>query len=128
MVKHNWLTSLCSVLGWIYFFSWSIACYLQPIVNYKRKCVIGMSFDYMGIYNFTGFLCYSIYTISTFIHSNGTSNANNPIAINDMAFACHALLLTTIVCIQICIYERGPQKQAIYALVFGSVCWVIAIY
>eukprot|EP01083_Nonionella_stella_P043504 117370_1 len=128
MAEHNWLTILCSILGWIYFFAWSLALYPQLIMNYRRKCVIGMSFDYRGIYNFTGFLFYSIYTIAMFIHANGTSNTHNPIAINDIAFACHALLLTTIGCIQICIYDRGTQKPSIFAIILGSLCWVIAIY
>ena len=115
-------------MGWVYFFAWSISFYPQTIVNYKRKCVIGMSFDYMGIYNFTGFLFYSIYTIATFCHDDGIYNKNNPIAINDIAFAVHALILTTICCIQIFIYDRGTQKPSLFAICLGCCCWIIAIY
>eukprot|EP01084_Bolivina_argentea_P319478 554141_1 len=128
MEKYEWLTILCSILGWIYFFAWSISFYPQAIINYQRKCVVGMSFDYMGIYNFTGFLFYTIYTIATFIHKNGISNKDNPIAINDIAFAVHALLLTIICCIQILIYDRGTQKPSLFAIIIGSTCWLIAIY
>eukprot|EP01084_Bolivina_argentea_P082230 148890_1 len=128
MEKHHWVTVFCDILGWIYFFAWSISFYPQTIVNFKRKCVIGMSFDYMGIYNFTGFLAYSVYTIATFIHNNGTSNKDNPIAINDIAFATHALLLTAICCIQIIFYDRGTQKPSLFAVGLGSACWILAIY
>lgn len=87
-----------------------------------------MSFDYMGIYNFTGFLFYSIYTVATFMHFGGTANKNNPVAINDIAFATHALLLTVVCCIQIVIYDRGTQKPSVFAICVGSLCWIIAIY
>ena len=128
MEKYEWLTVLCSVLGWIYFFAWSISFYPQTIVNFKRKCVIGMSFDYMGIYNFTGFLFYSAYSIATFVHYHGTANAHNPIAVNDIAFATHALLLTSVCCVQILIYDRGTQKPSVFAVCLGALCWIIAIY
>ena len=82
----------------------------------------------MAIYNFTGFLFYSVYTIATFAHHHGLENKNNPIAINDIAFAVHALLLTTICCFQIIIYDRGHQKPSLFALILGFVCWLIAIY
>eukprot|EP00483_Globobulimina_turgida_P012882 UN12906 len=128
MERHAWLTVLCSVLGWVYFFAWSISFYPQTIVNFKRKCVIGMSFDYMGIYNFTGFLFYSLYSIATFIHHNGTSNEDNPVAINDIAFATHALLMSTVCCIQIIIFDRGEQKPSTFAIILGSALWLLAIY
>ena len=128
MEKHAWLSAFCAIIGWIYFFAWSISFYPQTIVNFQRKCVIGMSFDYMAIYNFTGFLFYSLYSIALFAHNDGLGNKNNPIAINDIAFAVHALLLTSICVFQIIIYERGNQKPSAFAIMFGSVLWLLAIY
>eukprot|EP00483_Globobulimina_turgida_P002212 UN02214 len=128
MEKHLWLAVLCDALGWVYFIAWSISMYPQIIVNFKRKCVIGMSFDFIGLYNFTGFLSYSIYTITTFIHYKATSSSDNPVAINDIAFATHAFLLTTIACIQICIYDRGSQKPSLFCIGLTFTLWVLAIY
>mmetsp|Transcript_28633 Transcript_28633/g.35093 ORF Transcript_28633/g.35093 Transcript_28633/m.35093 type:complete len:288 (+) Transcript_28633:25-888(+) len=125
--KHHWLTILCDIIGWIYFTAWTISFYPQTIINFRRKCVIGLSFDYQ-LYNFTGFLCYSIYTISTFIHNNGINNNDNPIAINDIAFAVHAFILTVITCIQILIYERGDQKLSRFAILYTSGLWLLTIY
>eukprot|EP01084_Bolivina_argentea_P232104 391261_1 len=119
MEKYRWLTILCEGMGWIYFFAWSVSFYPQTIKNFKRKAVIGMSFDYMGIYNFTGFLAYTIYTIATFVDEGGLSNSNNPVRANDIAFAVHALIVTSIICIQILIYDRGKQKPSLFAVVFG---------
>eukprot|EP01084_Bolivina_argentea_P123015 218020_1 len=121
----NYLTVICDILGWSYFISWSIAFYPQIILNYRRKCVIGLSFDYKAIYNFTGYLFYTIYTISTFIHHKGTSNKDNPIAVNDIAFSLHAFILTIICCIQILIYDRGDQKPSQLALYISIILWSI---
>jgi len=128
MEKFAWLTTVCAIIGWIYFFAWSISFYPQTWINYKRKSVTGMSFDYMGIYNFTGFLFYSIYSVATWVHFGGTENLHNPIALNDMAFAIHALLLTVVCCVQILIYDRGNQKPSMFAICVGSLCWIIACY
>lgn len=127
-VKYHWLSVFCDVIGWIYFVAWSISFYPQTILNYRRKCVAGMSFDYMALYNFTGFLFYSIYCIAIFIHKDGTSNPSNPIAINDIAFTTHAFLLTSVKCIQILIYDRAGQKPSMFAMWLTSVLWIVSLY
>jgi cystinosin len=56
------LTVLSQVVGWVYFFAWSISFYPQIYLNWKRKCVTGFSIDF-AMYNFTGFSAYSAYCL-----------------------------------------------------------------
>jgi cystinosin len=50
---------ISAVLGWTYFLAWSISFYPQVILNWRRKSVVGLSFDY-NAYNVIGYLCYSV--------------------------------------------------------------------
>ena len=50
-----------SALGWLYFVSWSVSFYPQAVLNYRRKSVVGMSFDFQTL-NLLGYSCYSMYT------------------------------------------------------------------
>lgn len=54
------LETLSSVVGWIYFFAWSISFYGQLITNYKMKSVEGCKLEFL-VLNFTGFVFYSVY-------------------------------------------------------------------
>lgn len=54
-----WRT-LSSVIGWIYFVAWSVSFYPQVILNYQRKSVKGLSFEYQSL-NLLGFSCYTAY-------------------------------------------------------------------
>ncbi|KAE8699299.1 Cystinosin-like protein [Hibiscus syriacus] len=49
-----------------------------------------------------------------------------PVALNDVAFSIHAVLLTTIMLFQIVIYERGTQKVSKISIGIVSVVWLIA--
>ena len=49
-------------MGWTYFGAWSISFYPQLWMNYRRKSVTGVSFDYI-LYNVIGFACYSAYNV-----------------------------------------------------------------
>eukprot|EP01083_Nonionella_stella_P067960 180101_1 len=42
--------------------------------------------------------------------------------------AVHALILTVFGCVQILIYDRGSQKPSVFAMILGSICWVLALY
>lgn len=49
-----------AVIGWVYFWAWSVSFYPQVYLNYVRKSVVGLSFDY-SVYNILGFACYTVF-------------------------------------------------------------------
>lgn len=76
-LMNDTLTLLSIIVGWIYFVAWSISFYpqvrlftscfthSQVILNWRRKSVVGYSFDYLA-YNVTGFVAYSLFNASMF--------------------------------------------------------------
>ncbi|XP_014732126.1 PREDICTED: cystinosin isoform X2 [Sturnus vulgaris] len=99
------------VIGWIYFLAWSISFYPQLFENWRRKSVVGLSFDFLAL-NLTGFIAYSVFNVGLFwiplikeeflvSYPSGV----NPVAINDVFFSLHAVALSLVAIIQCCIYE-----------------------
>lgn len=109
--KDENLDIIISIVGWMYFFAWSLSFYFQVVLNYQRKSVIGLNFDFLAL-NLLGFSCYSIYNFS-FLFSREVRkdyyqrNAYKriPVEYNDLFFALHAFLLTLITVAQCFIYE-----------------------
>ncbi|XP_062010260.1 cystinosin homolog [Rosa rugosa] len=129
------------VLGWIAFVSWSISFYPQVILNFRRKSVVGLNFDFM-VLNLTKHSSYLIYNATLYFssavqkqyfHKYG-SKQMIPVAANDVAFSTHAVLLTALTLIQIAVYERGNQKLSKISIgivvavwLGGAVCFFIAL-
>eukprot|EP00457_Paulinella_chromatophora_P014024 gb/GEZN01014395.1/.p1 GENE.gb/GEZN01014395.1/~~gb/GEZN01014395.1/.p1 ORF type:complete len:294 (-),score=36.86 gb/GEZN01014395.1/:36-917(-) len=95
-------------LGWGYFIAWSASFYPQAILNARRKSVDGLALEYQ-MYNFAGFLFYTIYNcVGFFMQRKSDYTGSVSVQVNDVAFAVHALVLTTITCLQ-CILYRLPS-------------------
>lgn len=120
------------VIGWLYFVAWSISFYPQAFLNWKRKSVIGLNFDFLA-YNLTGFVAYGLFNIGMFWvhevqreyfakHPGGV----NPVQPNDVFFTLHAILLTTITIFQCFCYERGNQKVSLLSKILLSGTWLFA--
>lgn len=96
-------------------------------LNWKRKSVVGLSFDFEA-YNIIGFVCYSVFNCS-FFWSDSIEDAYkakhdgnaNLVRINDVVFALHAVLLTVITIVQIFIYDRGDQRVSTLCKVLCAV-------
>lgn len=58
-----------SLTGWGYFLAWSISMYPQPISNFLRKSVKGLSFDYLVLFT-AGFAALNVYTLVGFFDEN----------------------------------------------------------
>ncbi|PSS30176.1 Cystinosin like [Actinidia chinensis var. chinensis] len=127
------LEVLSSVLGWIAFAAWSISFYPQVILNFRRKSVVGLNFDFV-VLNLTKHSSYLIYNASLFFSSvvqrqyreKYGFNQIIPVAANDVAFSAHAVLLTAFTLFQIAIYERGNQKVSKTSIAIVSVAWLSA--
>ncbi|XP_055983286.1 cystinosin [Sorex fumeus] len=125
LVIHSHTVSIINqVIGWIYFVAWSVSFYPQVIKNWRRKSVIGLSFDFVAL-NLMGFVAYSVFNIGLlwvpyiqeqFLlqHPNGV----NPVDNNDVFFSLHAMVLTLVVLVQCFIYERGQQRVSRPAICF----------
>ncbi|XP_054802177.1 cystinosin homolog [Prosopis cineraria] len=118
------------LLGWFAFACWSISFYPQVILNFRRKSVVGLNFDF-ALLNLTKHSSYLIYNACVYFSSavqkqyfeEYGSGEMIPVAANDVAFSAHAVLLSAITLFQIMIYERGTQK--ISKLAFGIVSVVL---
>ncbi|XP_045525167.1 cystinosin homolog isoform X2 [Pieris brassicae] len=104
------------IMGWIYFVAWSVSFYPQIYINFKRKSVVGLNFDFLAL-NVMGFTMYSLFNCGLFFskeiqteyfsrHPRGL----NPVQLNDVFFSLHAVFATIITIIQCVIYEREDQR------------------
>ncbi|XP_075147877.1 lysosomal cystine transporter cystinosin isoform X2 [Haematobia irritans] len=104
------------IFGWIYFVAWSVSFYPQIWINFKRKSVVGLNFDFIFL-NIVGFTLYSVFNCGLFWvsgiqdeyferHPRGL----NPVMLNDVVFSLHAMFATSITIYQCFAYERGEQR------------------
>lgn len=109
--KSQVIDVIINIVGWIYFFAWSLSFYFQVVLNYQRKSVVGLNFDFLAL-NLLGFTCYSIYNFALKFSRQVQKDyyvrnhySRIPVEYNDLFFAVHAFLLTSITVIQCLIYE-----------------------
>jgi len=106
-----------NLLGWVYTLAWGVSFYPQLTLNYRRKSVRGLSLDFLAL-NVFGFLCYSASTIGLLLspvvrkeygdrHNGGVPN----VRFNDLIFALHALVLSTLIWLQSFYYKRDVTQR-----------------
>lgn len=100
-----------ATVGWIYFVAWSISFYPQMFINYNRKSVVGLSFDFLAM-NFMGHTLYAIfntclYFVPFFQHEyfKRFPQGVNPVELNDVFFSIHASIITALTVLQCFLYE-----------------------
>lgn len=121
------------VLGWLAFVAWSISFYPQVILNFRRKSVVGLNFDFV-LLNLTKHSSYLIYNAVLYFSSavqkqyleKYGEDQMIPVAANDVAFSIHAVFLTAITLFQIAIYDRGNQKLSKVTVGIVSAVWLSA--
>lgn len=132
----KFLDILSVIIGWGYFFAWSLSFYPQVIENMWRKNVNGLSFDFLT-YNILGHSCYLIYNFSFFFLTSiqdeyyklhGTRDAG--VRFNDVFFSIHAVAITAFTIYQCIIYEKGPKNFVSYPtrFLFGFAIMVIIFF
>lgn len=127
------------VLGWLYFFAWSFSFWPQILLNFRRKKCTGLSLDYQ-VLNWVGFGCYAAFNVTLFWseevkaqYASAHDGKASAVELNDVLFALHALLATTITLFQVAWYRRGtaldlalrPQPRTVVDRVIrvGVVCF-----
>lgn len=122
-------------------FCWSASFYPQPILNWQRRSTQGLAIDFPTT-NVLGFVCYMIYTFS-FLYSPVIRDqyaARHPISpepsvrFNDLAFAIHAVILSTVVYTQFFpaiwgfkVSRHQRASRGVVGVFWGSVASVIII-
>ncbi|KAL7014495.1 hypothetical protein ACKWTF_015965 [Chironomus riparius] len=109
------------IVGWVYFVAWSISFYPQVWINFRRKSVVGLSFDFLAL-NVVGHTSYAIFNCSLFFlkyfqdeYFLRFPHGQNPVELNDVFFSIHASFLTAFTIFQCFIYERGVQRVSYIA-------------
>lgn len=133
-VMHSYSVDIISiVIGWMYFFAWSISFYPQIIENIQRKSVQGLNFDFVA-YNLTGHFCYGVFNVglfwSTVVQSEYFSQHRrgiNPVQLNDVVFSLHATAACLITGLQCFIYESGGQKLSKVCYILLGLMWLFLI-
>lgn len=116
VIKSKSVELISTIVGWIYFVAWSVSFYPQIWDNFKRKSVIGLNFDFVGL-NIVGFTLYGCYNVALFWiesvreeyldrHPRGVI----PVQPNDVFFPLHAVWACAVTIFQCVIYERGSQS------------------
>lgn len=129
----SWYRTLSSIIGYIYFVSWSVSFYPQLITNYEKKSMDGLSTD-ASILAFLNYACYTIYN-AFFFWNEGIrqeykdrhgADAKVTVQSNDVAFSMHALLMNIILISQIT-YYGGYKSRPISWITIGIVGCVLAM-
>ncbi|KAJ8912916.1 hypothetical protein NQ315_017246 [Exocentrus adspersus] len=131
------LDTFSLVIGWLYFVAWSISFYPQIYINWKRKSVVGLNFDFL-VLNIIGFTLYGIFNLGLYFipeiekeYFNRYPRGLNPVQVNDIVFALHAAAATIFTITQCFIYERQEQRVSITARViiglFGAFLFISII-
>ncbi|KAL7232698.1 hypothetical protein ACSBR2_010664 [Camellia fascicularis] len=97
------LEVLSNLLGWSAFVAWSISFYPQIIMNFRRKSVVGLNFDFV-VLNLTKHSSYLIYNASLFFSS----------VVQDQYRQKYGL------------DQRGNQKVSKTCIAIVSVAWLAA--
>ncbi|XP_060528001.1 cystinosin homolog isoform X2 [Cylas formicarius] len=110
------LDTVSTAIGWLYFVAWSVSFYPQIYINWSRKSVVGLNFDFL-VLNIVGFTLYSIFNLGLYYipeikeeYSNRYPRGLNPVQVNDIFFAVHATAASLITIFQCFIYEREGQR------------------
>lgn len=106
---------LSKICGWIYILSWGSAFYPQIYSNFKRKSVVGLSFDYLGL-NLIGYLSFGVFISGLYFvpdlqqeYFERYPRGLIPVKENDVVYNLHGTMAIIFTIFQCVIYERGTQ-------------------
>ncbi|CAH2107042.1 unnamed protein product [Euphydryas editha] len=116
VMHSNAIYVISYIMGWIYFVAWSVSFYPQIYINYKRKSVVGLNFDFLAL-NIMGFTMYSLFNCGLYFskaiqdeYFTRHPRSLNPVQLNDVFFSLHAAFATFITITQCFLYEREDQR------------------
>ncbi|KAF5306126.1 hypothetical protein FQR65_LT07402 [Abscondita terminalis] len=114
------------VVGWIFIISWGSSFYPQLYTNFKRKCVVGLNFDYLAL-NIVGYISFGAFILNLYFNPEVQREYFDkyprgliPVKLNDVVYNLHGWFAIILTVIQCCIYEKGNQKVSTTAKIIIS--------
>ncbi|KFB42341.1 AGAP001628-PA-like protein [Anopheles sinensis] len=131
VAMHQPLIIVSLLIGWTYTACWSTGYYPQIWLNYRRKSVVGLSFDFLYI-NIVGHVCYAVFNAFLYWNSHVENEyyrrhpfGLNPVIGNDIGFAMHAVFGTGFTILQCRMYDTGGNSVSTPAKAIISVYMMI---
>ncbi|EGZ09940.1 hypothetical protein PHYSODRAFT_347818 [Phytophthora sojae] len=122
-----------SIIGWIYFFCWSVSFYPQAILNRQRRSVEGLSLDY-AVLNMLGFARYTVFNVAFYYSESAQQQYmrrhgghRNAVELNDVFFSLHAVVMVNVWLAQCVIYPRGGQTVSKPTILWTGGTVVVAL-
>lgn len=130
--------TISRLIGWLYFVSWSLSFYPQPILNFQRRSTKGTTPAYPTI-NTLGFVAYltsnlALYASPLIRSQYAMRNPMSPeptVRLNDVAFGLHAAISSSVTLSmysrRIWGFKQGPAKvgRSIWAIQAGCLAGVL---
>lgn len=96
--------AISSIIGWTYVLCWTISCYPQPILNYRRKTTRGFSIDF-ALLNVLGLISYAVHNVTLYwaplvreqYARRHPAQPEPTVQLNDIAYAMHGVFITIVV-------------------------------
>uniref|UniRef100_A0AAG5CUB4 Cystinosin n=1 Tax=Anopheles atroparvus TaxID=41427 RepID=A0AAG5CUB4_ANOAO len=119
VAKYQPLIILSMLIGWTYTVCWTIGDYFQAWTSFKRKSVVGLSFDFLHL-NVVGNCCYATFNVLLFWNThieqeyfNRHPFGLNPVIVNDVGYAVHAVFGNIVLIAQCYIYKSDGNVVSI---------------
>ncbi|XP_054791828.1 cystinosin homolog [Prosopis cineraria] len=117
--------------GWLAFAFWSSCLYPQLFLNFRRKSVVGLNFNY-ALMNNTKHAVYFIYNACLYFSPDVQFQYRSkygfhqmiPVAANDVALSFHFVVLTLLTLLQIATYDRGNQSLSKFTIIMVGGVWL----
>uniref|UniRef100_A0A182SRZ4 Cystinosin homolog n=1 Tax=Anopheles maculatus TaxID=74869 RepID=A0A182SRZ4_9DIPT len=135
VAKYRPLIIISMLIGWAYTVCWTIGDYFQAWTSYRRKSVVGLSFDFLYL-NIVGNCCYATFNVvlfaSAFVEAEYFRRhpfGLNPVVPNDVGYAVHAVFGNLVLIAQCWLYQSGGNvvSTAVKLLISGYVM-VVAVF
>ncbi|EYC42084.1 hypothetical protein Y032_0544g3231 [Ancylostoma ceylanicum] len=133
VIKSHLINLFTIIVGWMYFAAWSLSFYPQIYLNFKRKSVTGLNFDFL-LLNLIGFSAYAIYNLLMYYdpvvqNEYETKHPRSPIPVllNDVVFAVHAFAACVVTAAQCFLLERANQRVSVTCMILSALLILFAI-
>lgn len=133
-LRGAWYPIFSNILGYSYFFAWSLSYYPQFVLNYKRQSTEGLSVDFciLAIY---GCACYASLNLALFfsqpiqeIYQRRHKDHISLVEPSDVAFSIHAMILSSLWLGQIWYYNGCSFENRLASRTTIGLLGVVSVF